>query len=274
MVPRFAGYLSQNGLRGLRRDVQKEWHEWRRRRQGHTGMGDDEAPLAHEGRRVTYEVASPSEDGPGPEDKLTLSETAVLSFEFCLLWSSANYFSSACLEYTSVASATILTSTSSVSTLVFCALFGVEPFSFRRLMGVAASLIGIVLISTVDMTGHSDDQRGSFPEKTAGEIALGDFMALLSAIIYGLYITIMKMRVGNEDRVDMQLFFGLAGVFNVVFLWPVFFVLDWMDIEKVGHSAACWVYVCCADFLIDGIAANWPRLDCHYRECLYNHRSV
>lgn len=168
------------------------------------------------------------------KEKLSFRETSILSLEFCMLWFFANYFASACLEYTSVASVTILTSTSSVWTLVFCAVFRIEPFSLRKLAGVMASLIGIVLISTVDLTGAGDEENGSFPDKTTAQIAIGDSMAFFSAVVYGVYVTVMKRRVGDEDKVDMQLFFGMVGVFNLAFLWPLFFVLHWTNIEPVS----------------------------------------
>lgn len=175
------------------------------------------------------------QDAPGLEkpavDKLTLRETAVLSLEFCMLWFCANYFASACLEYTSVGSVTILTSTSSVWTLIFCAAMRVESFSARKLAGVLASLTGVVLISSVDLSGKSDEDRGNFPHKSQTSIAIGDGMAFFSAIVYGLYVTVMKRRVGDEDRVNMPLFFGLVGLLNLIFLWPGFILLHWTDIE-------------------------------------------
>ncbi|KAH8771784.1 hypothetical protein F5883DRAFT_550428 [Diaporthe sp. PMI_573] len=175
------------------------------------------------------------QDAPGLEkpaaEKLTLRETAFLSLEFCMLWFCANYFASACLEYTSVGSVTILTSTSSVWTLIFCAAMRVESFSARKLAGVLASLAGVVLISSVDLSGKSDEDRGNFPHKSQASIAIGDGMAFFSAIVYGLYITVMKRRVGDEDRVNMPLFFGLVGLLNLFFLWPGFFLLHWTGIE-------------------------------------------
>lgn len=175
------------------------------------------------------------QDAPGLEkpaaDKLTLRETTFLSLEFCMLWFCANYFASACLEYTSVGSVTILTSTSSVWTLIFCAAMRVESFSARKLAGVLASLAGVVLISSVDLSGKSDEDRGSFPHKSQASIAVGDGMAFFSAIVYGLYVTVMKRRVGDEDRVNMPLFFGLVGLLNLFFLWPGFFLLHWTGIE-------------------------------------------
>lgn len=169
--------------------------------------------------------------GGNSSAKLGLRETAVLSLEFCGLWFCANYFASACLEYTSVGSVTILTSTSSVWTLVFCAAMRVDTFTMRKLIGVMASLAGVVLISTVDLSGASDEDRGTFPHKSTASIAVGDGMAFFSAIVYGLYVTVMKRRVGDEERVNMPLFFGLVGLFNLVLLWPGFLLLNWTQIE-------------------------------------------
>ena len=124
-------------------------------------------------------------DPQGPEGILSVPETAKLSLEFCLLWFVANYLVAACLEYTSVASSTILTSTSSIWTLLFGALVRVEVFSYKKLIGVLASLAGIILISLVDLSGpDNDENRGNFPHKTQAEIAIGDIMAFGSAVTY------------------------------------------------------------------------------------------
>ncbi|KAH8599842.1 hypothetical protein B0O99DRAFT_475727, partial [Bisporella sp. PMI_857] len=180
------------------------------------------------------------------EEVLSIPETAKLSFEFALLWFIANYLVAACLEYTSVASSTILTSTSSIWTLIFGAIFRVERFSYRKLLGVLASLTGIVLISMVDLSSKDNDEnRGDFPHKTQGEIAIGDAMAFGSAIMYGVYAIVMKKRIGNEDRVNMPLFFGLVGFFNVIFLWPGFLILHFTGVEtfEMPPTGKIWAIV-------------------------------
>lgn len=110
-----------------------------------------------------------------------------------------------------------------------------EKFTARKLISVIASLIGIILISRVDLSKPEDDtsggSEGSFPHKSTGEIALGDAMAAFSAIMYGLYTIVMKKQVGDESLVNMPLFFGLVGFFNVILLWPGFFILHWTGIE-------------------------------------------
>ncbi|KAF3037235.1 hypothetical protein E8E12_005780 [Didymella heteroderae] len=165
------------------------------------------------------------------DEGLTLQETAKLALEFCILWFLANYFAAACLSYTTVASSTILASTSSIWTLLCGSLLRVERFTLRKLIGVGASLAGVVLISTIDVSGETDENRGSFPHKTPRELALGDVMAFVSAVLYGFYAVFMKKRIGDESRVNMPLFFGLVGLSNVVLLWPGLVILHLTGVE-------------------------------------------
>jgi solute carrier family 35 protein F5 len=244
LVPLTIRYVMQNGVDSL---MAVALQMWREKRLGVTPLktrDDDEEGEAggrDGGDEAGVRLLVDDEGGldlPGRhkdgDEKLSVAETARLSLEFSMLWFAANYFASACLEYTSVGSVTILTSTSSIWTLIFCAITKVEGFTVRKLIGVLASLAGVVLISSVDLSGANDDNRGSFPHKSTAQIAIGDAMAFFSAIIYGIYVTVMKRRVGNEDRVNMPLFFGLVGLFNVLFLWPGFFILHYTGIEPVG----------------------------------------
>ncbi|KAF1958006.1 hypothetical protein CC80DRAFT_443144 [Byssothecium circinans] len=166
------------------------------------------------------------------EEGMTLKETMKISLEFCLLWFLANYFAAACLEYTTVASSTILSSTSSIWTLFCGSLLRVERFTLRKFLGVCATLMGVVLISSIDMSGETDENRGSFPHKTPRELAIGDTMAFISAVLYGFYGVLMKKRIGDESKVNMPLFFGLVGTFNVALLWPGMIILHLTGIEK------------------------------------------
>ncbi|KAL8747084.1 MAG: hypothetical protein Q9190_000991 [Brigantiaea leucoxantha] len=166
------------------------------------------------------------------EDVLDIAATARLGFEFYLLWFIANYFTAACLEYTTVASSTILTSTSSIWTLIIGATTHVEHFTMRKFAGVIASFAGVSLISSVDLSGSNDKNRGSFPHKSPGQIAVGDAFALFSAVLYGAYTTLIKKRIRNESRVNMALFFGFVGIFSTVTLVPGFPILHYTGIEK------------------------------------------
>jgi len=215
---------------------------------GSKGDDEDEEPMAASHTQLIQGGPSVSLAGerPPPEEMLSVAETAKLSLEFSIIWFGANYLVAACLEYTSVASSTILTSTSSIWTLLLGALFRVEDFSYKKLIGVLASLAGIILISTVDLSREDNDEnRGNFPHKTQGEIALGDAMAFGSAVMYGIYAVVMKKRIGNEDRVNMPLFFGLVGLFNVLFLWPGFIILHFAGVEEFAlpPTSKIWLIV-------------------------------
>ncbi|KAG9250942.1 vacuolar membrane protein [Emericellopsis atlantica] len=255
LVPRFTKYILRSGLRGLRNDTATLW------RQCNSEIPPPKVMFEADetGERLLVDdddVDTVIGDDDDRLEKLSFRATSRLSLEFCMLWFLANYFASACLGFTSVASVTILTSTSSIWTLIFCALFRIEAFSMRKFIGVMASLTGVVLISTVDLTGAGDGDRGSFPDKTTGQVAIGDAMAFLSSVVYGVYVTVMKRRVGNEDRVDMNLFFGMVGVFNLLFLWPLFFILHWTNIEpfEMPPTARIWTIVVvnsCASWVSD-----------------------
>ena len=206
-----------------------------RRRNGE----ESEAFLKPDDQEEGHTLAQ-SQQLPSSSSSLGVLDTAKLAFEFCILWFLANYFAMGCLQHTTVASATIITSTSSVWTLLIGAFTKVERFTIRKLFGVCAALVGIVLISRLDFTSSPDDKGDStFPDKSGSEIALGDAMAFLSAIIYGIYTIVLKIKVGTgsgpndkSSRVHMPLFFGLVGIFNLFLLWPLFPILSVTGVER------------------------------------------
>ncbi|KAK5078340.1 hypothetical protein LTR64_003249 [Lithohypha guttulata] len=197
--------------------------------------------------KSTRSASSETREGSG---NLGLIPTARLSLAFCILWFLANYFAMACLQYTTVASATILSSTSSVWTLLIGALTRTEKFTWRKLCGVLGSLAGIVLISQVDLNA-GDDKAGQkravdeFPDKSPYELALGDGLALLSAVIYGFYtITLKKTTISALPKaIHMPTFFGFVGMFNIVLLLPLFPVLHFTKLEifTLPPTAHIWM---------------------------------
>ncbi|KAI5806983.1 thiamine-repressible mitochondrial transport protein THI74 [Geopyxis carbonaria] len=195
--------------------VIRSWGQWRLR--------SSPPPI----RRLSVDTEDGERYHPREEqEKLNTRETMRLSAEFCLLWFIANYFSSYCLAFTTVSSATVLQSTSGMFTLLIGAALRVERFTFTKLLSVVASLIGISLVSTADLS-PAPMMSGNTPL----EIIVGDGMALFSALAYGTYITLLKSRVGSESRVDMQLFFGFVGLFNVLCLWPGLIILHYTGTE-------------------------------------------
>jgi solute carrier family 35, member F5 len=93
----------------------------------------------------------------------------------------------------------------------------VESFSYRKLNGVLISLFGASLAPIVDlMGGDNDENRGRFPSKSQAETTIGNALAFSSAVMYCPYAVVMKKRISHEDRVNLPLFFGLAGILNIL----------------------------------------------------------
>ncbi|KAL9092783.1 MAG: hypothetical protein Q9159_000681 [Coniocarpon cinnabarinum] len=190
--------------------------------------------------------ANPSEP---PDDRLSTRATFNLALRFAPLWFLANWFNSASYSYTSVASSTILVSTSSVFTLIFGAFMKIEAFTLKKMLGVLASLAGVVLISLIDTRRKEldDADRGDFPFKTPAEIVLGDAMALASALVYGLYATILTRTVGADEstgRIHMPLFFGFLGLISILVFWPGLPILSLAGVETLAlppNAKAFWI---------------------------------
>jgi len=60
---------------------------------------------------------------------------------------------------------------------------------------------------------------------------LGDFLALSSAMFYAFYVILLKVRIRQQSRINMQMFFGFVGVFNILFMWPLGLILHFTGAE-------------------------------------------
>ncbi|KAF9581782.1 hypothetical protein BGW38_001081 [Lunasporangiospora selenospora] len=181
------------------------------------------------------------------EPPLTYREIADLSFTFCILWFAANWATNASLAYTTVASSTILASMSGFFTLAIGALLKTETLSLMKFVAVCMSVAGVALVSESDRGegSSSGDDGGQGGIEPAAPL-FGDFLALMSAFFYGCYTVLLKHRIQNESRVNMSLFFGFVGLFNIVLLWPMFGVLHWTGVEPFelpSDSKVIWMIV-------------------------------
>ncbi|KAI0375331.1 hypothetical protein BV20DRAFT_985895 [Pilatotrama ljubarskyi] len=167
---------------------------------------------------------------------LTTRETAHLAAVFCLLWFVANWTVNASLGYTSVASATILSSMSGFFTLGIGRVFRVESLTIVKMGAVFTSFVGVVLVS---MSDSSQPESSTPPPPSTGTSHLpsmpivGDALALFSALFYALYVTLLKVRIRSEERIDMQVFFGFVGLFNILACWPIGVILHLTGVEPL-----------------------------------------
>lgn len=163
---------------------------------------------------------APSDDVQLPP--MTQREVILFALQFAPLWFIANVSFNVSLHMTSLASNTIISSTSGFFTLVVGVLFGINSFTLPKLAGVIVLIGGVTLISLEDEE-HTEDDKASL---------LGDAICLLSALFYGVYTNVLKLRLVDESRVSMFDFFGYVGAWNLVLLLPLFPILHYAGLER------------------------------------------
>ncbi|GBG34088.1 Solute carrier family 35 member F5 [Hondaea fermentalgiana] len=186
--------------------------------------------------------------------KASLRETVRGALSMSGFWFLAILTYNASLQYTSVTSSTILSSTSAVFTLVLGALFRVERPTIMHAIGVATCVFGSVLVGLAD----SGDQDAS----AAKETFWGDLASLLSAFFYACYTLVIGYHFPNGDEsVDMALVFGVVGVANIVLLTPVVIILHTTGYESLaGLTPGIFAFILLQG-LLDNVVSDylWAR---------------
>ena len=136
-------------------------------------------------------------------EPLTTRETAWLAAQFCLAWFAANWAMNAALSRTSVSSTVILSSTSSLFTLILGRMIGTERIDLAKVAAVGCSIVGVALVTDADR--QVDPMAVEAPPRV-----IGDALALLSAMLYAVYVSLLKSRAGDESRLSLAQFFGFV----------------------------------------------------------------
>ncbi|KAK9746257.1 EamA-like transporter family [Popillia japonica] len=154
--------------------------------------------------------------------RLSVFVVAKLALIFCVLWFCANYTYQLALAETEAGIVNVLSSTSSLFILMLASVFPSttgDKFTLSKLVAVLFSLAGIILVSFSDISMESS------------KVPLGVALSLISAFLYACYLVFLRRHVDHEDKLDIPLFFGFVGLFNLLLLWPLFFILHYMQYE-------------------------------------------
>ncbi len=167
------------------------------------------------------------------------------------LWMIANVFYNFSLLYTSIGSAMIINNSSSIFALLLAYVSGVEKITIGKISGIILSFIGVAFV-TANARNYSDDNNHSF---------YGDLCGIVGAIGYGLYSTVLKLKVPQNDEdettVPNQLLFGYIGLVNIVIFMPfiiIMFVFDISNIRSLTWVILGFVVLNC---VFDGILGDY-----------------
>ncbi|XP_050549147.1 solute carrier family 35 member F5 isoform X1 [Daktulosphaira vitifoliae] len=153
---------------------------------------------------------------------LNLHQTTKLAFTVAPLWGFANLLHQYSLVYLEHNLVSCMMSTTSFFTVIL-SLFFVTPtadrFTVAKFLTVLCGIVGNIILIIPDM-------NFSFHK-----IDFGFLLSLSSALFYALNIVTIRSWIDHEDKLDITLYFGLVGLFNVLMFWPIFIFLHYFEIE-------------------------------------------
>ncbi|CAA6670454.1 unnamed protein product [Spirodela intermedia] len=183
---------------------------------------DSEPDLSSQEEGVPFIAKRKDEvDSVRTKKEFTTKEIAMYGLYLAPIWFMTEYLSNAALARTSVASTTVLSSTSGLFTLFISVLMGQDSLNVAKVVAVLVSMGGVAM-TTLGKTG-------------VGERSLvGDLFSFLSAMSYGLFTVLLKKFAGEEgEEVDVQKLFGYVGLFTLVAPVPKFTIPHSAKMEEV-----------------------------------------
>ncbi|KQK17180.1 uncharacterized vacuolar membrane protein YML018C [Brachypodium distachyon] len=191
--------------------------------------------------------------GLDAKGRWTRARTARVSMLVCPFWFLAQLTFNLSLRYTTVTSNTILSSTSTLFTFLVALVFLGETFTWVKLISVLLCIGGTIIVSLAD--------SGTTLNAIATNPLLGDFLSIVSAGLYAVYITLIRKKLPDEKegqgQVSMAQFLGFLGLFNMLFFLPVALVLNFAKLEPFHRLTWEQVGLIVGKGLLDNVLSDY-----------------
>ncbi|KAK9668665.1 hypothetical protein RND81_13G076400, partial [Saponaria officinalis] len=139
----------------------------------------------------------------------------------------ANFLVVKAYQYTSLTSIMLLDCWAIPCVILLTWLFLKTKYGWRKFLGVAICVVGIVLVVFSDVHTDERKERGSDPLK-------GDLLVLAGATLYGVANVSEEFLVKNTDRVELM---ALLGVFGAIISAIQIAILERSELKSIHWSA-------------------------------------
>lgn len=165
--------------------------------------------------------------------ELKFSEVIILALHVALLYLCYNFMVMNALRFTSASNQTVLGTTTSMFTLIIGRFLGIDRFSMKKVFCIIVSTTGVLLVNVSENKERNNGNGSKFTPKNP---LLGNCFALVGALLYALYLILMKIKCGSENRTtNERRLLGYVGIWTFLLSAPVLYCLDYFQIEEFQH---------------------------------------
>ncbi|KAK6205125.1 uncharacterized protein RJT21DRAFT_13170 [Scheffersomyces amazonensis] len=161
--------------------------------------------------------------------QLTSGEIFILALQMAIIYYLYNLFAMSSLQFTSASNQTVLGSTTSIFTLLISTYLKIDKFTLKKVICVAISCFGVFLVNFSESSKEPKDGNKFVPKNPK----LGNSLALCGALMYALYLIVMKVRVGTgAQTTNERKLFGYVGILTFLLGIPILYFADKFNMEK------------------------------------------
>ncbi|XKL63126.1 hypothetical protein PGB90_005490 [Kerria lacca] len=156
-----------------------------------------------------------------PANKLTVFQTAWLSFPFGILWFISNYTMYLASMKPVFNNQAVFSASSTVFVMTLSAVFPVrvcDKFTLTKFIIVLVTY----LIAFSDTNTLSTD---------TWSIRTSVIQTVVSSFLFSLYVIFLMNNADHEEKLDIPLLCGFTGLFCLIILWPGLFFLHFLNME-------------------------------------------